>query len=209
MVIALNDICGQILLFLVMDHQAYLCARAQNGRANMNIPNSHLDDSNAGDLHPCEPARYRDVMGAFATGVTVMTLGHADGFRLGVTASSFNTVSVDPPLILWSLALKAPSLTEFRSHDLFAVNVLAADQKDCALQFARPSDDKFAGIPVVAGIHGLPLIAGAIAHIECRTVARYPGGDHEIMLGQVLTLRRAHQPPLVFQSGAFHTLSRA
>ncbi len=174
----------------------------------MNIPNSFVVDGSAHDLRPCDPASYRDVMGAFATGVTVMTLGRADGFRLGVTASSFNTVSLDPPLILWSLALKAPSLAEFRSHDLFAVNVLAADQKDIALQFARPSDDKFAGVPIVEGAHGLPLIAGALAHIECRTVARYPGGDHEIMLGQVLTLRRAHHAPLVFQSGAFHSLTR-
>jgi 3-hydroxy-9,10-secoandrosta-1,3,5(10)-triene-9,17-dione monooxygenase reductase component len=174
----------------------------------MNIPNSFVVDGSAGDLRPCDPALYRDVMGAFATGVTVMTLGQADGFRLGVTASSFNTVSLDPPLILWSLALKAPSLAEFRSSDLFAVNVLSADQKDIALQFARPSEDKFAGVPIVEGTQRLPLIAGALAHIECRTVARYPGGDHEIMLGQVLTLRRSHHAPLVFQSGAFHSLAR-
>lgn len=160
------------------------------------------------DLRPCDPALYRDVMGAFATGVTVMTLGRNDGFRLGVTASSFNTVSLDPPLILWSLALKAPSLSHFRRDDLFAVNVLSAAQRDVALQFARPSDDKFAGIPMVDGLHGLPLIAGALAHVECRTVARYPGGDHEIMLAEVLTLRRGEGEPLVFQRGAFHALAR-
>jgi flavin reductase (DIM6/NTAB) family NADH-FMN oxidoreductase RutF len=175
----------------------------------MNIPNTFGVDGNAGDLRPCDPALYRDVMGAFATGVTVMTLGRADGFRLGVTASSFNTVSLDPPLILWSLALKAPSLAEFRSRDLFAVNVLSADQKDIALQFARPAEDKFAGVPIVEGTQGLPLIAGALAHIECRTVARYPGGDHEIMVGEVLSLRRTRHAPLVFQSGAFHNLDRA
>ena len=159
------------------------------------------------ELRACDPALYRDVMGAFATGVTVMTL-QGDGFRLGVTASSFNTVSLDPPLILWSLALKAPSLDAFRRHDLFAVNVLSAEQKDIALQFARPSDDKFAGVATVPGQHGLPLIAGALAHIECRTVARYPGGDHEIMLAEVLTLRRGEGDPLVFQRGAFHGLAR-
>lgn len=159
------------------------------------------------DLRPCDPALYRDVMGAFATGVTVMTL-QADGLRLGVTASSFNTVSLDPPLILWSLALKAPSLDAFRRHDHFAVNVLSATQKDIALQFARPSDDKFAGISTLSGQHGLPLIAGALAHVECRTVARYPGGDHEIMLAEVLTLRRADGDPLIFQRGAFHGLAR-
>lgn len=159
------------------------------------------------DLRPCDPALYRDVMGAFATGVTVMTL-QGDGPRLGVTASSFNTVSLDPPLILWSLALKAPSLDAFRRHDVFAVNVLSAAQKDVALQFARPSDDKFAGIATVPGQHGAPLITGALAHVECRTVARYPGGDHEIMLAEVLTLRRGDGDPLIFQRGAFHNLAR-
>ena len=159
------------------------------------------------DLLTCDPVRYRDVMGSFATGVTVMTIGRPDGFRLGVTASSFNTVSLDPPLILWSLALKAPSLVEFRQSDLFAVNVLSEAQRDTALQFARPSEDKFAGVDLLEGAFGLPLIVGALAHIECRTVARYPGGDHEIMLAEVLTLRRAEDKPLVFQRGGFHALA--
>jgi len=169
----------------------------------MNALNSHT----APDRYACDPLTYRDVMGAFPTGVTVMTLGSNDGFRLGVTASSFNTVSMDPPLILWSLALKAPSLRHFRENDLFAVNVLGADQRDIALQFARPSDDKFAGVQMEDGRTGLPLIAGALAHIECRVVARYPGGDHEIMLGEVLALRRGDAAPLVFQRGAFHALA--
>jgi flavin reductase (DIM6/NTAB) family NADH-FMN oxidoreductase RutF len=207
--ITLNDIYRQILLFPVIARHAYFRCDEHQGGSRMNIPNSFVADGMAGDLRPCDPASYRDVMGAFATGVTVMTLGTADGFRLGVTASSFNTVSLDPPLILWSLALKAPSLAEFRRHDHFAVNVLAADQKDIALQFARPSEDKFAGIPTAQGTLGLPLIVGALAHIECRTVARYPGGDHEIMLGEVVSLRRADRAPLVFQSGAFHGLTRA
>jgi flavin reductase (DIM6/NTAB) family NADH-FMN oxidoreductase RutF len=159
-------------------------------------------------LTPSDPARYREVMGSFATGVTVMTLSRADGSRLGVTASSFNTVSLDPPLILWSLALKAPSLEDFRRQDLFAVNVLSAAQRDLALQFARPAADKFAGVAVETSARGLPLIAGALAHVECRIVARYPGGDHEIMLAEVLGLGRAEGEPLVFQRGAFHALAR-
>ena len=169
----------------------------------MNAVNSFA----AGDLRPCDPATYRDVMGAFPTGVTVMTVGRNDGFRLGVTASSFNTVSLDPPLILWSLALRAPSLTHFRQNEHFAVNVLGAGQHDIALQFARPSDDKFAGIEMEAGTTGLPLITRALAHIECRVAARYPGGDHEIILGEVLALRRRDAAPLVFQRGAFHAIA--
>lgn len=172
----------------------------------MNMVN-HME-TGGHDLRPCDPALYRDVMGAFATGVTVMTL-QGQGIRLGVTASSFNTVSLDPPLILWSLALKAPSLEAFRSHDIFAVNVLSAAQKDIALQFARPSEDKFAGIHTLRGMHGTTLIADALAHVECRTVARYPGGDHEIMLAEVLTLRRGEGNPLVFQRGAFHGLAHS
>jgi len=169
----------------------------------MNAVNSFA----TGDLRPCDPATYRDVMGAFPTGVTVMTLGRNDGFRLGVTASSFNTVSLDPPLILWSLALRAPSLTHFRQNEHFAVNVLGAGQHDIALQFARPSEDKFAGIETESGTTGLPLIAQALAHIECRVAARYPGGDHEIILGEVLALRRRDAAPLVFQRGAFHAIA--
>lgn len=158
------------------------------------------------DLRQPDPSLYRDVMGAFPTGVTVMTLATPDGARLGVTASSFNTVSLDPPLILWSLALKAPSLHAFRTTDHFAVNILADDQRHIALQFARPADDKFAGIATDTGTTGAPLISGALAHVECRTVARHPGGDHEIMVAEVVTLRRRDGAPLVFQRGAFHGL---
>jgi 3-hydroxy-9,10-secoandrosta-1,3,5(10)-triene-9,17-dione monooxygenase reductase component len=156
-------------------------------------------------LRPCDPALYRSVMGAFPTGVTVITAAAGEG-RCGVTASSFNTVSLDPPLILWSLGLKSPSLEMFRSADHFAVNILGAAQKDIALQFARPAADKFAGIATFSGVTGAPLIRGALAHVECRVWARYPGGDHEIMLGEVVALARGAGDPLVFSGGAFQAL---
>lgn len=152
---------------------------------------------------PVDPATFREVMGRFATGITVMTVGTQPDKRAGVTANSFNTVSLDPPLILWSLALKAPSLPLFREHDTFAVNILAAHQKDVALRFARPADDKFAGIETLEGAHGVPLIAGAMAHIECRVAHRYPGGDHEIIVGEVLNTAHFDREPLVFHSGSF------
>ncbi len=157
-------------------------------------------------LLPCDPLTYRDVMGAFPTGVTVMTVGREGGTRLGVTASSFNTVSLDPPLILWSLALKAPSLAAFRAHDHFGISILGADQQDLALRFARPAADKFADVETETGETGVPLIRGALAQIECRVAARHPGGDHEIILGEVKTLRRRDGSPLVFQRGTFHGL---
>lgn len=153
----------------------------------------------------CDPMLYRSVMGSFPTGVTVMTLDDADWGRVGVTASSFNTVSMKPPLILWSLALSAASLVAFRANDHFAVNILAADQAAIATQFARAAEDKFAGVETFGGVTGAPLIAGALAHVECRVAARYPGGDHEIILGEVVSMHRIDGEPLVFSSGSFCT----
>lgn len=157
-------------------------------------------------FHPRDPAAYRAVMGAFPTGVTVMTAGH-EGTRVGCTASSFNTVSLDPPLILWSLALRAPSLEIFRAANHFAVNILSATQKDMALHFARGASDKFAGVETFAGETGAPLLSGALAHIECRIWSRTPTGDHEIIVGEVLGLRRCEGAPLVFSAGCFHALT--
>jgi flavin reductase (DIM6/NTAB) family NADH-FMN oxidoreductase RutF len=139
----------------------------------------------------CTPDLFRHVTGCFPTGVTVMTVRTPDGLKAGVTANSFNTVSLEPPLILWSVALKAPSLSAFRSAGHFAVNVLADHQDAVARHFARPHKDKFAGIP----------------HIECRVAERYAGGDHEIMLGEVMALRRDEGEPLVFRSGKFCRLA--
>lgn len=169
----------------------------------MNAMNQVGSTSGTSGLSRCTPDLYRKVMGCFPTGVTVMTTGADSSTRVGVTASSFNTVSMEPPLVLWSLALKAPSLSAFRALDYFAVNVLAADQRQVALQFARPAEDKFAGVAFERGITGAPLIEGALAHIECRVAARYEGGDHEIMLGEVVGLRRQTGEPLVFQGGGF------
>lgn len=168
---------------------------------------SHIDlaDAERAALRPCDPAIYRSVMGAFPTGVTVMTAAVGES-RCGVTASSFNTVSLDPPLILWSLGLRAPSLGAFRAAGCFAVNVLSETQRDVALQFARPAADKFTGLDTFTGVTGAPLIRGALAHIECRVWARHPGGDHEIMLGEVVALGRSEGRPLVFAGGAFHGL---
>lgn len=168
----------------------------------MNVAGTAADHS-ARPLARIDAGRYRSVLGRFATGVTVMTVAAPDGRRAGVTANSFNTVSMEPPLILWSLALKAPSLPLFRDSTHFAVNILASDQRDIALRFARPSEDKFHGVAVDAGTCGPPLIRGAIAHIECRTAYRYPGGDHEIIVGEILRMDGFDGLPLVFHSGRF------
>ena len=163
----------------------------------------NFQDERAEALPSIDPAEYRRVLGRFATGVTIMTARAPGGIQVGVTANSFNTVSLDPPLILWSLALRAPSLPVFRSQEHFAVNILAADQRDLALRFARPSDDKFAGVPVRSGIGGVPLIEGAMAHVECQVAHLYPGGDHEIIVGRVLRMEGSDLPPLIFHCGKF------
>lgn len=155
---------------------------------------------------PVDPATFRQVMGRFTTGITVITVGTDDARRAGVTVNSFNTVSLEPPMILWSLALKAPSLPLFRAHEHFAVNILAADQEAVALQFAQPAADKFTGIETAPGATGTPLIAGAMAHVECRTAHRYPGGDHEIIVGEVLSTAHFERDPLVFHGGSFFGL---
>lgn len=150
-----------------------------------------------------EPAVLRAVLGRFATGVTVVTTVSPDGERAGVTASSFNTLSLDPPLVLWSLALTAASLPVFRAAGRFAVNILGEGQTGIARQFARPAADKFAGVETIEGLGGVPLIAGAIAHLDCAVWRRDDGGDHELYIGRVLRAGATDGAPLVYARGGF------
>lgn len=159
--------------------------------------------SNSAPPPGVHPAEYRTVLGRFATGVTVMTTVCPQGRRAGVTVSSFNTLSLDPPLVLWSLALKAPSLSVFRDAGRFAVNILAEDQAGLALQFARGADDKFLGVATTEGLGGVPLIQGAVAHIECEMERRDDGGDHELYIGRTVRTHSSDRHPLIFAKGRF------
>lgn len=151
-----------------------------------------------------DAATFRSALGRFVTGVTVMTARAADGRLAGMTASSFNTLSLDPPLILWSIALKSPSLEVFRAAGRFAVNILAQDQQALARQFSRAAPNKFAGVEIHDGLCGVPLVAGAVAHLQCELAARYPGGDHEILIGRVVRARAENAlAPLVYCRGRF------
>lgn len=153
-----------------------------------------------------DPGALREVLGQFATGVTVVTtLGDA-GAPVGLAANSFASVSLDPPLVVWSIDLKAPSLGAFRSHSAFAINIMCDQSKDLALNFARPSDNKFAGVGWHPGLDGVPILHDAAAVIQCRTEARIPGGDHEIYLGRVFDFHRTDKSPLLFHKGGFATL---
>lgn len=154
-----------------------------------------------------DPRLLRHAFGRFATGVTVITTRAPDGRPVGMTASSFNTVSLDPPLILWSIRLTAPSLAAFRANSHFAVNVLAADQEDVCARFARPAEDKFEGLAHRPGLGGAPILDGALTRLQCRVWARYPGGDHEIFVGRVLDVETTEGDPLVFHGGALHHLA--
>ncbi|HEY8357165.1 MAG TPA: flavin reductase [Ramlibacter sp.] len=145
----------------------------------------------------------RRVLGAFVTGVTVVTTIDAQGRPYGVTANSFTSVSLDPPLILWNQALKAPSHPAFRDAPHFAVNILAEDQVWVSQRFATPAADKFAAVPVRSGIGGVPLIEGCAAYLECRKEANYPGGDHAIFMGRVEKFGHGARKPLVFGNGRY------
>ena len=153
---------------------------------------------------PCFDAReLRQVLGAFVTGVTVITALDANGKPHGLTANSFSSVSLDPPLVLWSQSLAAPSHPVFREAERFVVNILSDDQVDVSRRFARGGDDKFAGIPTAPGLGGVPLIHGCAAWLECRRIDSFPGGDHRVFLGRVERIERSDRASLVFGGGRY------
>lgn len=150
-----------------------------------------------------EERRFRNALGAFGTGVTVITTVDAAGQRFAMTVNSFAAVSLRPPLVLWSIARGSPSAGVFLATEHFAVNVLAASQLRLARHFSRPSPDKFAEVAVRTGLYGAPLIEGAPAQFECRLEHRYNGGDHVILVGRVLRFVHAPSQPLLFAGGCY------
>ncbi|SED33401.1 NADH-FMN oxidoreductase RutF, flavin reductase (DIM6/NTAB) family [Rhizobiales bacterium GAS191] len=147
--------------------------------------------------------RFRQCAGRFATGVTIITARGPDGRPVGVTANSFSSVSLDPPLILWSLALSARSFNAFRSAQGYAINILSAAQLDLASRFARSDQDKFAGVDWREGAFGAPVIGGASATLECRAFAQHEGGDHLIFIGEVIAIDHDASEQLLFMDGEF------
>jgi len=151
---------------------------------------------------------FRKALGQFSTGVTVITTRAMDGRRVGMTANSFSSVSLDPPLVLWSLARQAPSLADFTGASHFAINVLAANQHHLSRQFSTPQADKFGGVECCEGTSGVPLLNGVIARFVCRNVRQYDGGDHLIFIGEVERYDRFDGEPLVFHSGYYQVTTR-
>jgi flavin reductase (DIM6/NTAB) family NADH-FMN oxidoreductase RutF len=154
-------------------------------------------------MKPMTPQLMREAMGCFATGVAIVTTLGPDGEPIGLTVDSFNSVSMDPPLILWSLGLKAPSLPAFRSHPAFVVNILSSEQLDLCRQFAVSGADKFANVRWEAGLHGAPVLNNNHATLQCLNYRQYEGGDHEIFLGEVAEVTVGADKPLVYHRGKF------
>lgn len=143
----------------------------------------------------------RGALGCFATGVTVMTTLRADGAPVGLTVNSFASVSLDPPLVLWSLASHSPSLAAFRAAGHFCVNVLSAEQEALCRRFATPDADKFGGVNWAAGEGGVPVLGGCVATFECSSAFNNWGGDHVIFVGRVERFATSDAPALLFHRG--------
>jgi flavin reductase (DIM6/NTAB) family NADH-FMN oxidoreductase RutF len=150
-----------------------------------------------------DSGQLRQALGRFATGVTVVTTRAPCGKLEGLTANSFASVSLDPPLVLWSLKKSAPSLESFRTSGFFAVNVLGAHQHKHCQHFARPAPDKFLNVPHEIGLGGCPLLNDSLARFECSTHNVVDGGDHLIFIGRVERAEHLDGDPLIFSAGSF------
>lgn len=148
---------------------------------------------------------FRNALGQFATGVTVITTVDDEESPVGVTASSFNSVSLDPPLVLWSLAKDSGSLSAYQNSGHFCVHVLAAQHEEISGQFAARRTDKFQGIAWQAGQLGSPLLPEFAARFQCKSTYQYEGGDHVIFVGEVIDFETRDEPPLVFHKGRYAT----
>jgi flavin reductase (DIM6/NTAB) family NADH-FMN oxidoreductase RutF len=157
----------------------------------------------ASDHSPIDPRDFRDALGSYATGVTIITAAGADNKPYGLTCNSFTSVSLNPPLVLWSLVLYSSSLSIFQNATHFAVNVLGASQRELANKFAKSSDDKFTGVDWRPGLGNAPLLTESIANFQCRSVNRYYGGDHVIFLGAVEAYSYTQKEPLLFARGGY------
>jgi flavin reductase (DIM6/NTAB) family NADH-FMN oxidoreductase RutF len=149
--------------------------------------------------------QFRAALSMFATGVTIVTARTSSGQLVGLTANSFNSVSLTPPLVLWSLSKAASSMEAFSAGSHYAINILGAEQQDLAKKFASPAGDRFAGVQFSNGICGAPLLDGAVATFECFNRSRYEEGDHVIFVGEVEHCsHRANASPLLYHGGKFY-----
>ncbi len=149
---------------------------------------------------------FRMALGQFGTGVAIVTARDEAGRPVGMTINSFASVSLEPPLVLWSVQLNSPSSRAFRTAAAFAITVLHADQQDLASRFARTDDTKFDGVAFDNGHRDVPMFRHGVARFECETDARHLAGDHEIIIGRVIAFHHEPGPALGFHQGRFLTL---
>jgi 3-hydroxy-9,10-secoandrosta-1,3,5(10)-triene-9,17-dione monooxygenase reductase component len=157
---------------------------------------------------PFDPLEFRRALGAFTTGVTIVTARALDGTPVGVTANSFNSVSLSPPMILWSLARSSRSLAAFQSADHWVVHILAADQEALSNRFAKSGEDKFAGLATETGVGAAPLLKDCACRLQCKTAFFKEAGDHVIFVGEVVAFDRRDVPCLVFHAGKYGLATR-
>jgi flavin reductase (DIM6/NTAB) family NADH-FMN oxidoreductase RutF len=150
-----------------------------------------------------DSAHFRLALSQFATGVTVITTRLEDGSFRGLTASSFNSVSLEPPLVLWSLANMANSLPIFSGNSHYVINVLSAGQEEVARRFSRRGENPFSSTDYELSRTGQPILKGVAAWFECHNRSRYPEGDHVIFVGEVEECAVHPQPALIFHGGKF------
>jgi flavin reductase (DIM6/NTAB) family NADH-FMN oxidoreductase RutF len=159
------------------------------------------------DSQPIDPRELRNALGMFATGVTVVTTLNGEGSPIGLTCNSFSSVSLTPPLVLWSLSLYSPSLPAFLKAPYFAINILAAEQEALSRRFSTPVKDRFAELEWAPGEGGIPLIKGSAAQLQCRNETRHYSGDHVVLIGQVVKFTYRDAEPLVFVRGRYRELA--
>jgi flavin reductase (DIM6/NTAB) family NADH-FMN oxidoreductase RutF len=172
-----------------------------------NVPKHPTDRDPANELasdhSSIDPRDFRNALGTYATGVTIITAVAADGKPFGLTCNSFASVSLNPPLVLWSLGMFSQGLDVFRNASHFAVNVLGASQQALASKFAKSSEEKFADVKWTPGLGGAPLLEDSVANFQCRAANRYYGGDHVIFLGAVEAYSYNRSELLLFARGGY------
>lgn len=159
------------------------------------------------DIKDIDPREFRNALGQFPTGVTIVTTRDAKGTNVGMTASSFNTVSLDPPLVLWSIGKDAASYDTFMASEHFAIHVLAAGQDNLSNLFAQKGQDKFENIDCREGLQGLPILPDFAACFQCQVEHRYAGGDHTILVGRVMDFESHDREPLLFHGGRYKEIA--
>ncbi len=157
-------------------------------------------------MNSISPENFRSALGYYATGITIVTARGINGDPVGMTANSFASVSLDPPLVLWSIDSSAPEAEGFLAATHYAVHFLRQDQQQLSHTFSDHSIDKFAGISIEKGIDDLPLLNDYSVRLQCEVMNRHEEGDHVILIGQVLDVNIEAAEPLLFFSGGYRRL---